>query len=120
TAEAAAWQAAPGGHQPWHASAEATAVAFAGFLGLTDVDRSLGVAYPRADDAHVTIGFIGPEGPVRVAVVHLIRLGTGEGAPWEVVGTEDTLGLTVETPRYGATVGSPVTVGGHITGVDES
>jgi hypothetical protein len=36
-----------------------------------------------------------------------------------VVGTDDTW-LSLTTPAYGAAVGSPVTVGGRITGVDES
>src|SRR5262249_3784705 len=44
---------------------------------------------------------------------------TGRYAPWEVVGSRDTL-LTLTVPAYGATVLSPLTVGGRITGVDES
>jgi hypothetical protein len=48
-----------------------------------------------------------------------VRFGSDEGAPWEVVGTEDT-DLTLETPRYGSVVGDTVTVGGTISGVDES
>jgi Immunoglobulin-like domain of bacterial spore germination. len=36
-----------------------------------------------------------------------------------VVGTDDTT-FTLTTPRYGATVSSPLTVGGRVTGVDES
>jgi hypothetical protein len=36
-----------------------------------------------------------------------------------VVGTKDTT-LTLTQPRYGATARSPMTVGGRITGVDES
>jgi hypothetical protein len=121
-AEAQAWQreAAPQGHQPWHTSPEQTALAFTGFLGFTDIDRTFGTSYPRPDDAQVTVGFLNPaEGEVRVAVIHLIRLGWGDGGPWEVVGTEDLLGLTLDLPRYGADVTSPLTVGGTITGVDE-
>jgi hypothetical protein len=120
-AEAAAWQADPAGHQPWHTSAELTATAFAGFLGFTDVDQTYGTTSGSPGDAHVTIGFANPAGqPVHVAVVHLIRLGSGDGAPWEVVGTDDILGLSLEAPRYGSTVSSPVAAGGRITGVDES
>ena len=48
-----------------------------------------------------------------------MRFGTGDDAPWEVVGTTDT-GLVLETPDYGTTARSPVTVAGTITGVDES
>jgi hypothetical protein len=40
-------------------------------------------------------------------------------APWEVVGTNDTM-LTLDRPKYGATVASPLTVSGRITGVDDS
>jgi hypothetical protein len=57
--------------------------------------------------------------PAAAAVIHLVRIGEGPDAPWEVVGTADDL-LTLETPAYGSTVRSPVTVGGHISGVDES
>jgi hypothetical protein len=122
--EARAWQTGPGaeGHQPWHTSPELTATAFTAFLGFTDVNRTFGTAYVRGDTgAQVTVGFANPNGePVRVAVVHLVRYGTGDGAPWEVVGTEDVLGLTIDTPAYGSASRSPVPVGGRITGVDES
>jgi hypothetical protein len=53
------------------------------------------------------------------AVLHLARIGAGDNRPWEVVGSQDTT-LTLDIPAYGATIGSPVTVGGRITGVDES
>jgi hypothetical protein len=53
------------------------------------------------------------------AVVHLVRYGKGADAPWEVVGTDDTT-FSLTSPRYGATVTSPFTAGGTITGVDES
>jgi hypothetical protein len=43
----------------------------------------------------------------------------GRYAPWEVVGTDDTT-FTLDSPAYGSTASSPVTVGGKITGVDES
>jgi len=47
------------------------------------------------------------------------RPAASEEAPWEVVGTHDTT-LTLDTPAYGTAAGSPVAVGGEITGVDES
>jgi hypothetical protein len=123
--DAAAWQVAngDGGHQPWLLDPAATALSFTnGFLGIGDVDRALDTRLGGTDgDAHVTVGFLNPNGaPVRVAIVHVVRLGTGPGAPWEAVGTDDTLGLSLDTPRYGSTVTSPVAVGGRITGVDES
>jgi hypothetical protein len=52
-------------------------------------------------------------------VLHLARIGTGQDAPWEVVGSRDTT-LTLDRPAYGVKVSSPITVGGRITGVDES
>jgi hypothetical protein len=61
-----------------------------------------------------------PDGDDSVAaVLHLARIGTGQDAPWEVVGSRDTT-LTLDRPAYGAKVSSPITVGGRITGVDES
>ena len=56
---------------------------------------------------------------VTAAVLHLARIGIGDDQPWEVVGSEDTT-LTLTRPAYGAAISSPVTVGGRITGVDES
>ncbi|HUO49581.1 MAG TPA: hypothetical protein VMU09_12170, partial [Acidimicrobiales bacterium] len=53
------------------------------------------------------------------AVIHLARWGSVAGAPWEVVGTDDT-SFSLTTPAYGATARSPLAVGGSITGVDES
>jgi hypothetical protein len=53
------------------------------------------------------------------AVVHLARMGTGTDAPWEVVGTRDSM-LSITAPAYGASVSSPLTAGGRITGVDEA
>ncbi|MFX0577785.1 hypothetical protein [Nocardia nepalensis] len=53
------------------------------------------------------------------AVLHLVRIGTGANKPWEVVGTQNST-LTLTIPGYESLVGSPVTVGGRITGVDES
>ena len=111
----------PGGHQPWHADAEATALAFVGYLGFPGIDvvTSRDV---RDTDAWIGVGYTVPSGdqPFTSAVIHLQRFGPALDSPWEVVGTRDT-DLTLETPRYGATPGpSPLTVGGHITGVDES
>jgi hypothetical protein len=121
-AEAEAWRdaAAPGGHRPWHLDAEQTALAFTtGFLGFDEIDRVV-QSDIGATEAHVTVGYETTEPrPSPAAVIHLVRIGEGLDAPWEVVGTADEL-LTLENPAYGATVASPVTVGGHITGVDES
>jgi hypothetical protein len=118
--EAGAWQASyrSGGHQPWHLSPDETALAFSRFLGFTGIDRVTSRTV-GPDDAHIGVGPRGTEGPRTAAVLHLIRLGAGTDAPWEVVGTDDGQ-LSVTTPAYGATVSSPVTVGGAVTGVDES
>jgi hypothetical protein len=118
--EARTWQASyrSGGHQPWHLSPEETALAFVRFLGLKGIDRV--TRRTVADgDAHIGVGYRGPEGTGTAAVIHLVRLGTGPDAPWEVVGTDDKE-LSLTTPAYGATISSPITVGGSITGVDES
>ncbi|MBC6458804.1 hypothetical protein HKK72_12970 [Actinomadura sp. HBU206391] len=118
--EARAWQGTyrAGGHQPWHLSAEDTALAFTRFLGLKGIDRVTRRAV-AGGDARVGVGYRGPEGTGTAAVIHLVRLGVGADAPWEVVGTDDKeLSLTI--PAYGATVTSPIAVGGSITGVDES
>jgi hypothetical protein len=121
-AEAAEWQRSyrEGGKQPWHLDPEQTAVSFTtGFLGFTEVDKVIARSI-KADDASVSVGYKSSEGRASVAaVIHLARIGQGSDAPWEVVGTADTT-LTLERPRYGATVDSPITVGGRISGVDES
>ena len=119
-AEAEAWRSDPS-HQPWHADPEATALSFVGYLGFSGIDvvTSRDV---RDTDAWIGVGYTVPPGdrPSTSAVIHLQRFGPALDSPWEVVGTRDT-DLTLETPRYGATAGpSPLTVGGHITGVDES
>jgi len=113
--------AAAGGHEPWHLDAGQTAVAFARWLGYADVDTATSVRNDRTG-AHVGVGFPVEGGPGRTttaAVVHLVRWGSGPDAPWEVVGTDDT-SFSVTAPAYGATVVSPVRVGGRITGVDEN
>jgi hypothetical protein len=109
------------GSEPWHLDAEQTALAFTtGYLGFTEIDRVVSSDI-GATEAYVKVGYAPPEeGRLSTAAnLHLLRWGTGDDAPWEVVGTEDDP-LTLDTPRYGATVTSPLTVGGEITGVDES
>ncbi|WP_088320389.1 hypothetical protein [Kineosporia sp. R_H_3] len=117
-----AWQRAyrSAGTQAWHRSERETAVAFAhGYLGYSEIDRVTSRA-GTASDALVGVGWADPNGrDVTVGLVHLLRFGTGADAPWEVVGTRDTV-LSLTSPRYGSTVTSPMTVGGRITGVDES
>lgn len=120
--EAAAWQRAyrTGGHQPWHLEADQTALSFTtGFLGFTEINKVVARSV-KDDDARISVGYESTEGSASVAaVLHLVRIGQGQDAPWEVVGTADTT-LTLERPRYGATATSPITVGGLISGVDES
>lgn len=105
----------------WHLDAERTALAFTrNHLGFRDIKL---ITSRKVSGIHARIG-VGhrPEpgaGPATAAVIHLVRYGTGPLAPWEVVGTDDTT-FSLTVPRYGATVASPVTVGGRITGVDES
>jgi hypothetical protein len=120
-AEVDAWrqQYAAQGTQPWHLDAEATALAFTtGYLGFSEIDQVVG-SDVRDREAWVSVGFDAGSGPSTAAIVHLVRFGPGEPAPWEVVGTRDS-DLTLETPSYGSHVSSTVTVGGRITGVDES
>ncbi len=120
-ADVRAWQAGyeSGGHQPWHLSPDITATAFAAFLGYTDVTQVVHSTV-SGGDAHVAVGIKPPEGTISTAaIIHLVRFGAGKYAPWEVVGTDDTT-FTVDRPAYGSTVSSSVTVGGKITGVDES
>jgi hypothetical protein len=74
----------------------------------------------RGSEAWVSVGYHDPNGKNAVAaVLHLARIGSGSDAPWEVVGSRDTT-LSIERPAYGAKVSTHVTVGGRITGVDES
>jgi hypothetical protein len=121
-ADAQAWQASyrSGGHQPWHLDPGETAQSFTrGKLGFTDFDT---VTSSRIDErgAHIGVGYLDPNGaPHTAAVLHLVRFGTDTDSPWEVVGSDDTT-FSLETPDYGSVVRSPVTVGGHITGVDEN
>ena len=116
-----AWQASyeSGGHQPWHRSPDLTATAFAAFLGCADVTQVARSAV-SGGDAHVAVGIKLPDGTISTAaIIHLVLFGPGTYAPWEVVGTDDRT-FTVDSPAYGSTAPSPVTVGGTITGVDES
>ena len=121
--QAAAWQVAyrEGGQQPWHLDAGQTAESFTqGYLGYSTLNQVTTVTQ-IGTDAHVGVGYQPPDGqPATAAVLHLIKVGAGTDAPWEVVGTDDTPQLTLTTPAYGSTVTSPATVGGRITGVDES
>jgi acyl dehydratase len=121
-ADAQAWQAsyASGGHQPWHLSADATALAFTqGYLGFSQISKVAGHTI-SGRDAHVTVGLTLPNGQVNhAAIIHLVKYGSGASAPWEVVGTDDTT-LTLDVPAYGGTATSPVKIGGKITGVDEN
>lgn len=121
-ADALAWENAfrAGGHQPWHLSAAQTALSFTrGYLGFSAVDLVTG-ATVRAGDARVAVGFPIMTGRTSTAaVIHLVRLGTGPLAPWEVVGTDDT-DFSLTSPAYGSVASSPLTVGGLITGVENS
>ncbi|MEI8406630.1 MULTISPECIES: hypothetical protein [unclassified Kribbella] len=121
-AAAQAWQEAyrASGQQPWHLDAGRTALAFTtGYLGFTEIDRVVSRSV-RGSEAWVAVGYRDPNGEYGVAaVLHLARIGSGHDAPWEVVGSRDTT-LSIDRPSYGAKVSSPVTVGGRITGVDES
>ncbi|MEV4571212.1 hypothetical protein AB0K12_46325 [Nonomuraea sp. NPDC049419] len=121
--EVAAWQRAyqKNGHQPWHLDPAATAIGFSrDYLGFTEIDQAVKTVVD-GEHARVHVGLRAEEGPkpMVAAVVHLMRYGSGEHAPWEVVGTDDTT-LSLTKPAYGASVTSPLTVGGRITGVDES
>lgn len=107
----------------WHDDPVATAMGFArDYLGFTGLDRATG-SDVIGDEAWVGVGAALPDGrPFTAATVHLVRFGTGDSddaAPWEVVGTQDTV-LTLDAPRYGSGVGSVFESGGLISGVDES
>jgi hypothetical protein len=112
-------QHAADGTQPWHLDADATALAFTtGYLGFGEIDQVVGRDV-RDREAWISVGYDAGSGPSTAAIIHLVRFGPGDDAPWELVGTRDT-DLTLETPSYGSQVSSTVTVGGRITGVDES
>ena len=117
-----AWQVSyrNGGNQPWHLDAEQTALRFSsGFLGYTDMTH-VTASKITGSDAHISVGYASQAGKTSTAaIVHVVRFGKEADSPWEVVGTDDTT-LTLTTPGYGTPVGSPMVVGGRITGVDES
>lgn len=122
-AEAEKWQRAhrEDGREAWRLDPGRTALTFTRrFLGFTEIDQVVKTVREGVH-ARVHVGQRAEEGSRRLvaAVVHLVRYGSGDDAPWEVVGTDDTT-LSLTTPAYGAAVGSPLTVGGRITGVDES
>jgi hypothetical protein len=108
------------GSQPWHLDPDQTALSFTmGYLGFTDVNRVTSHVID-GDGAHIGVGYLNPSGqPHTAAVLHLVRFGSAADAPWEVVGSDDA-DFSIEQPQYGSTVSSPFTIGGHITGVDES
>jgi hypothetical protein len=120
--DAAVWQQAyrKSGSQPWHLDAAQTALSFTtGFLGFNEVNTVV-ARNVRGDDATVTVGYrTGTTTPSVAAVLHLRRIGQGQDAPWEVVGSRDTT-LTLDRPGYGSVAASPLKVGGRITGVDEA
>ncbi|MCW2522540.1 MAG: hypothetical protein JWO63_875 [Frankiales bacterium] len=121
---ARAWQQGAGatGSQPWHLDAGQTALAFTrSYLGFSDIDQVTGVRYDDSGEAHVSVGYLLPDGASKhtAAVLHLLRYGRGAAAPWEVVGSDDTT-LSFRTPVYGSRIRPPVTVSGRITGVDEA
>ena len=124
-AQAKAWQAAStsSGAQPWHLYAGQTALLFTqNYLGFKDITTVTSTKID-GDEAHIGVGYRLPNGQLHTAaVLHLVRYTPTRGdvnAGWEVVGSDDT-DFSLERPAYGSTVTSPMTVGGHITGVDEN
>jgi hypothetical protein len=112
------WPLDAAGHGQPAGTAENTALAFTRqYLGFTEITM---VTSSRYDDrgAHIGVGYRNPAGQLATAaVLHLLQY-AGNG-PWEVVGSDDTT-LTLEQPAYGSAVSSPLTAGGHVTGVDEN
>lgn len=110
----------PADQSAWQSDPAATALKFTSeFLGFADLDRVTAVKVD-AHEAWVAVGQSGPNGETFTAArLHLVRMGSADRAPWEVVGTEDT-DLTLDTPAYGSPVRPVVEVGGTISGVDES
>ena len=121
-AAAERWQheAGSGGHQSWHLDADQVALTFTRqYLGFTEIDRVV-ARKVGATEAHISVGYPTEGGRTgTAAVLHLVRIGSGSDQPWEVVGTDDS-DFSLTRPRYGSTVAGTITVGGHISGVDES
>ena len=125
-AAATVWQQAyrTSGVQPWHLDPGLTAVGFtAGHLGFSEVNQETS-RRTVGREAWIGVGHDRSHGGLgthmgTAAVLHLARMGAGTDAPWEVVGTRDSM-LSITTPAYGASVSSPLTAGGRITGVDEA
>jgi hypothetical protein len=110
------------GKEAWRLEAGGTALAFVrDFLGFAEIDQVLH-SKVEGRDARVTVGYLSTETqrPAPAAVLHLLRVGEGPDAPWEVVGTDDLKTFTLTVPAYGAKVTSPVRTGGRIIGIDES
>lgn len=120
--EAEAWRTGyqTSGARSEFADAGRTAVAFAQFLGYTEIDRVI-TSRTDAKGVHVSVGALIPDTnrTSTAAIVHLVRFMAGADAPWVVVGTDDTT-FALTAPAYGAAIHSPVPVGGTITGVDEN
>ncbi len=125
-ADAVAWVSSyqTDGVDAWHLDPGLTALAFTkDFLGHHTVDKVVGgpdSGNVGDRESLISVGFDAPNGAsIIAAVLHLARIGPGDDAPWEVVGSQGGT-LVVDTPAYGATVTSPLEVGGRITGVDEN
>ncbi|WP_344452904.1 hypothetical protein [Actinocorallia aurantiaca] len=109
----------PNGYASWNLDAGRTALSFTrSYLGFTSIDRVTSRS-EKGNEARIGVGYKAEGGEHTAAVVHLFRMGEGGSGPWEVVGTDDTT-LSLTTPAYGGRPATPVTVGGRITGVDES
>jgi hypothetical protein len=132
SAQVQAWIVAEGakGHQAWHLDPARTAMNFAEqYLGYAGMDQVVSQVF-TGRRAQIGIGWddVGAETPGReagevgrhrAAVVHLIRYGSGDHAPWVVVGADDD-GLVIDGPTYGATAFSPLAVNGRLTRMDGS
>ncbi|HEU5268999.1 MAG TPA: hypothetical protein VFU36_03675, partial [Jatrophihabitans sp.] len=112
------WPIDETGHGQPAGDAPTTALAFTRqYLRFTEIDTVTSSRYDE-QGAHIGVGYRNPAGRLATAaVLHLVQY--PGSVVWEVVGSDDTT-LTLEQPAYGSTVRSPVTIGGHITGVDEN
>lgn len=120
--EAQQWeQDTTGGRPSAYATPAGTALAFArSYLGLAGLDRVVSETV-RGSRARVAIGYI-PEGTdaATAAVLLLTRAGPSADGPWQVVGTDPGADPDLEITSTDASVPGTITVGGVITGVDES